>query len=338
MPVKLIVQIPCLNEAETIAETIRGIPRSIAGVDAVEVLVIDDGSRDGTSDVALAAGADHIVRHRGNMGLGWAFRSGLDACLARGADIIVNTDADNQYAASSIPDLIGPILDGRADIVVGDRRPSTLPHFSWAKRRLQKLGTFAVASLSGLDVGDAVSGFRALSREAAIRTVILSPFSYTIEMLIQAGRKRMSVVSVPVSTNKVERRSRLIRSVPNFIARSVTLMTRAFAMYHPVRIFAFVGLLLFLVGTVPIVRFLIFAAMGQSGGHVQSLILGGVLVVLGFLAMMFGLLADLIGFNRQLLELVIERTRTLDYGRRPGGEPERTSGGEPPNSGRRPQR
>jgi glycosyltransferase involved in cell wall biosynthesis len=309
---KLIVQIPCFNEEGDIWRTIRQIPRRIEGVDEVEVLVIDDGSRDRSSEIADEAGADHVVRHRRNMGLGWTFRTGLDTALALGADIIVNLDADNQYDAQAIGALIKPILDGEADIVIGDRAPGSSPHFSWFKRILQRFGSRIVARLSGVQVPDAVSGFRALSREAAIRTVILSPFSYTIEMLVEAGRKRLSVVSVPVGTNKVERQSRLFRSIPQFLARSGTLLLRMFTMYHPLRVFTLVGGVLVAFGLVPIVRFLILAAMGDSQGHIQSRVLGGPLIVVGFLALLIGIVADLVGFNRQLLEIALERIKRVE--------------------------
>jgi glycosyltransferase involved in cell wall biosynthesis len=310
--VKLIVQIPCFNEQEDLWHTIRQIPRQIDGVDEVEVLVIDDGSRDRSREIADEAGADHVVRHRRNMGLGWTFRTGLDTALALGADVIVNLDADNQYDARAIGALIKPILEGRADIVIGDRAPGSSPHFSWIKRNLQKLGSLVVARLSGIEVPDAVSGFRALSREAAIRTVILSPFSYTIEMLVEAGRKRLSVTSVPVGTNKVERESRLFRSIPQFLAKSGTLLLRMFTMYHPLRVFTVVGGALAIFGMVPIGRFLVLAAMGDGQGHVQSLVLGGTLIVVGFLALLIGIVADLVGFNRQLLEIALERIKRIE--------------------------
>jgi glycosyltransferase involved in cell wall biosynthesis len=310
--VKLIVQIPCFNEQKDLWRTIRQIPRRIDGVDEVEVLVIDDGSGDRSPEIADEAGADHVVRHRRNMGLGWTFRTGLDTALALGADIIVNLDADNQYDAQAIGALIKPILDGEADIVIGDRAPGSSPHFSWLKRRLQKLGSRVVARLSGVEVPDAVSGFRALSREAAIRTVILSPFSYTIEMLVEAGRKRLSVKSVPVGTNKVERQSRLFRSIPQFLAKSGTLLLRMFTMYHPLRVFSVLGGALLIFGFIPIARFLIFAAMGDSQGHIQSLVLGGTLVVVGVLALLIGMVADLVGFNRQLLEIALERIKRIE--------------------------
>jgi glycosyltransferase involved in cell wall biosynthesis len=309
---KLIVQIPCFNEQEDLWRTIRQIPRRIDGVDEVEVLVVDDGSGDRSPEIADEAGADHVVRHRRNMGLGWTFRTGLDTALALGADIIVNLDADNQYDAQAIGALIRPILDGEADIVIGDRAPGSSPHFSWLKRRMQKLGSRIVARLSGVEVPDAVSGFRALSREAAIRTVILSPFSYTIEMLVEAGRKRLSVKSVPVGTNKVERESRLFRSIPQFLAKSGTLLLRMFTMYHPLRVFSALGGALLIIGFIPIARFLILAAMGDSQGHIQSLVLGGTLVVVGFLALLIGIVADLVGFNRQLLEIALERIKRVE--------------------------
>lgn len=309
---KLIVQIPCYNEEATLPETVAAIPRLIQGVDKVEILVIDDGSTDRTVAVARSIGVDHIITQTRNRGLANAFRTGLDACLKAGADIIVNTDGDNQYSGADIPRLVRPILEGRADIVVGDRETGRVDHFSPLKKFLQKLGSWVVRQLSGLQVPDAVSGFRAISREAALRLNIVSGFSYTIEMLIQAGRKRMAVASVPIATNKVTRKSRLFKSIPNFIKRSVATMLRIYAMYQPLKVFAIVGGALAVVGVLPIIRFLYFYAIGDGEGHIQSLILGGALVIIAVVSFLIGLVADLIGFNRQLLEITLEKVREME--------------------------
>ncbi|HJR20564.1 MAG TPA: glycosyltransferase family 2 protein [Dongiaceae bacterium] len=309
---KLIVQIPCYNEEATLPETVAAIPRRIEGIDKVEILVIDDGSSDRTVEIARTLGVDHIVTQTRNRGLANAFRTGLDACLKAGADIIVNTDGDNQYSGADIPRLVQPILDGRADIVVGDRKTAQVAHFSPLKKILQKLGSWVVRQLSGLQVPDAVSGFRAISRGAALRLNIVSGFSYTIEMLIQAGRKRMAVASVPIATNKVTRQSRLFKSIPNFIKRSVTTMLRIYAMYQPLKVFAIVGAVLAVVGVLPIFRFLYFYAIGDGEGHVQSLILGGALVIIAVVSFLIGLVADLIAFNRQLLEITLEKVREME--------------------------
>jgi glycosyltransferase involved in cell wall biosynthesis len=312
---KLIVQIPCFNEEETLAQTIADLPRQIDGIDQIEVLVIDDGSTDGTAEVARRSGADHIVRHIRNQGLARAFRTGLDACLGLGAGIIVNTDADNQYAGAAIPELVRPILEGRADIVIGDRRPGRLPHFSAGKRGLQRLGSRVVRRLSRFsetEVPDAVSGFRALSRAAALKLNIASSFSYTIEMLIQAGHERMAVASVPVEVNPRTRASRLFRSVPQFLAQSLVTMLRTYTMYKPLRVFTGLGITFVLAGAVPVIRFLVYYLMGQGSGKVQSLILGGVLLIFGFVSLLIGVIADLIAFNRSLLETVLEKVRRLE--------------------------
>jgi len=309
---KVIVQIPCFNEESTLPQTLADVPRHLEGIDRVEILVIDDGSTDATSEVARRHGADHVVRHARNQGLGRAFRTGLDTCLRLGADIIVNTDADNQYAGSAIPDLIRPILEGSAEIVVGDRRTDEIAHFSASKKRLQKLGSFVVRELSGTTVPDTVSGFRALSRSAALKLNIVSSFSYTIEMLIQAGKERMAVTSVPVTVNPQTRESRLFRSVPQFLLQSLAALVRTYTMYKPLRVFTFLGSALVLAGLLPVARFLFFFLQGQGGGHVQSLVLGGVLLVFGFVSLLIGVVADLISFNRALLETVLEKVRRLE--------------------------
>jgi glycosyltransferase involved in cell wall biosynthesis len=310
---KLIVQIPCYNEEQTLRETLRAIPRVIDGVHQVEILVVDDGSSDRTSDVARDGGADYVIRHPQNQGLARAFRTGLDACLRLGADVIVNTDADNQYDATAIPLLVAPILARHADIVVGDRQTNSVQHFSATKRALQSFGSAVVRRVSGVRVPDAVSGFRALSRDAAMQMNIVSPFSYTIEMLIQAGSKNIAVTSVPVRTNAPTRPSRLFRSVPDFIARSAGTMVRTYAMYRPLTTFFRIGAVLLIIGAIPIARFMFFWLDGRSSGHVQSLVLGGAFVTIGFVTLLFGLLADVVSFNRRLIELTLERVRRLEY-------------------------
>ena len=309
---KLIIQIPCYNEADSLPQTIGALPRLLPGVDEIELLVVDDGSTDGTSKVAERLGVHHIERHRTNRGLAAAFRTGLERALAEQADIIVNTDGDNQYDGGDIGKLIAPVVAGRADVAIGDRGVRDNANFGWLKRRLQVMGSATLRRLSKTQVTDAVSGFRALSRRAAQRINITSDFSYTTEMLIQAGRKRMAVVSVPIRTNGVERPSRLFRSVPEFILNTATTMIRVYAMYNPLRIFALAGLAVTLIGMAPMVRFLWFYLQGDGSGHVQSLVIGGALMVLGVMTIMLGALADLIGRNRVLLEQTLERLRALE--------------------------
>lgn len=309
---RLFVQIPAYNEEATIADVIAAIPRSIAGIDSVDVLVVDDGSEDHTADVARRAGATHVVRHRCNQGLARAFRTGLDACLIRGADVIVNTDADNQYAGEAIADLVRPIVEGRADIVIGDRQTAALDAISPGKRFLYRLGNAVARRASRLDVADASSGFRAFSRTAALKLNVVSTFSYTLETLVQAGSERLALVSVPVPSNPRTRRSRLARSIPEFVLRSLATMVRTYVMYRPLRVLGSVGGLLVLAGVLPMARFLVLYAQGAGGGHVQSLVLGGALFVVGFLACLIGVVADLIAFNRRLSEEVLERLRRLE--------------------------
>jgi glycosyltransferase involved in cell wall biosynthesis len=310
---KVIVQIPCYNEEHTLPQVVADIPRRIEGVDEVEILVIDDGSTDATAEVAHALGVDHVVRHKRNRGLARAFRTGIDACLRLGADIIVNTDGDHQYSGADIPRLCAPILRGQADIVVGDRQTDSIRHFSSLKKRLQRSGSAFVRMLSETDVPDVVSGFRALSRDAAIHLNILSPFSYTVEMIIQAGKKHMAIAAVPVVTNPRLRQSRLFRNIPHFMGSQLTTLVRMYSMYQPLRVFFYTGLLVALIGAVPVVRFLYFYAIGEGDGHVQSLLLGAVLLMMGFLTVMIGLLADLIQFNRQLLEMILVRLKSIEF-------------------------
>jgi glycosyltransferase involved in cell wall biosynthesis len=309
---KLIVQIPCYNEEETLPRTVADIPRQIAGIDRVEILVIDDGSTDRTVEAARAAGVDHVIRNTINQGLARSFRRGLDECLRLGADIIVNTDGDNQYAGGDIAKLVQPILDHSAEIVIGDRQTSKIEHFSPLKKFLQWLGSGVVRKLSGVMVPDAVSGFRAISRKAAIRLNIISSFSYTIEMLIQAGNKQMAVTHVPVATNPVTRESRLFKSIPAFIGYQLINMIRMYAMYQPLRVFFYIGTALSLAGILPILRFLFFYFKGAGEGHIQSVILGGVFLSMGFIAYLVGLVADLISHNRQLLEMTLERVKRAE--------------------------
>ena len=309
---KLIIQIPCFNEAEALPATVAALPKSIPGIDEIETLVIDDGSTDGTAEVARRHGVQHIVRHRRNRGLAAAFQSGLDTALAAGADIIVNTDADGQYRGEDIAVLVAPVVAGEADIVIGDRGVGRNEHFHPVKRQLQRLGSMVVRRLSRTKVTDAVSGFRAISRDAAQRITITTEFSYTTDMLIQSGRKRMAIASVPIRTNSTERPSRLFKSIPQFIANTMITILRAYATYNPLRTFALMGLLITLVGMIPILRFLWFWIAGDGAGHVQSLVLGGALLILGTLTVIMSLLADMIGTNRKLLETTLAHIRRLE--------------------------
>jgi glycosyltransferase involved in cell wall biosynthesis len=312
--VKLIIQIPCLNEAETLPATIADLPRSVPGVDVIELLVIDDGSRDGTADVARACGVDHIVRLRRNKGLAAAFAAGIDASLKQGADIIVNTDADNQYAGTDIPKLIEPLLKGTADIVIGDRNIADLEHMSARKRQLQRLGSWVVRQVSNTSVPDTTSGFRAYTREAALRMTIVSEFSYTLESIIQAGKKRMAIAHVAVATNPRTRESRLFDSVFGYIKRSTATIVRIYAMYEPLKVFTYIGLTIFGVGFLLAMRFVFFwlTEATAAGRYLQSLIFSAVLMIVGFQIMLIGLLADVISANRKLLEDLVYRVRTLE--------------------------
>lgn len=306
---KLIIQIPCLNEAQNIAQTVQVLPREIPGINELEYLVIDDGSTDDTSQVAHQSGVHHVITLPHHVGLATAFTIGLETSLGLGADIIVNTDADNQYNAEDIPQLVEPILSGRADIVIGDRGVGSLESFSPAKRILQRFGSWIIGQASSLDTPDATSGFRAFTRTAALRTLVMNDYSYTLETLIQAGARNMAVEYVPVRTNEQVRPSRLMRGIPDYLAHSSTIILRAYTMYRPLRVFTIISLIFLLAGLIGSGRFLYFFAIGQGAGHVQSLILSAVMLIVGFQIFLIGLVADLIGFNRKVLEEVLYRLR-----------------------------
>ena len=311
---KLIIQIPCLNEAATLPATLADLPRHIPGIDEVKVLVVDDGSRDNTADVARAHGADYLVRLRRNKGLAAAFQAGIDACLKAGADIIVNTDADNQYSGHDIPRLIAPLLAGEADICIGDRNIAELAYMSWRKRQLQRLGSWVVRQVSSTTVPDTTSGFRAYTRDAALRMTIVSEFSYTLESIIQAGKKRMAIAHVPIATNPRTRDSRLFDSVFSYLKRSGATIVRIYAMYEPLKVFTYVAIVLFGAGFAISLRFIYhyFTSFTGGGRYLQSLIYAAVLMIVGFQVLLIGLLADVISANRKLLEDLLYRVRSME--------------------------
>ncbi|MBE5847006.1 MAG: glycosyltransferase family 2 protein [Lachnospiraceae bacterium] len=310
---KLIIQIPCYNEAGTLEIALNALPKSIPGVDTIEYLIINDGSRDNTVEVARNWGVHHIVSFPCNKGLARGFMAGLDACLRLGADIIVNTDADNQYCADDIEKLIRPILDGTAEFVIGARPIDETAHFSPLKKKLQHFGSFVVRKASKTDIPDAPSGFRALSREAALHMNVINEYTYTLETIVQAGRNRMGITSVPVRTNAELRPSRLFKSMAAYVKRSMLTILRAFMMYRPLVCFTIVGAIPFLIGFAIGVRYLILLFTVGGSGHVQSLILACTLIILGFITFVIGLLADTVAANRKILEDVQYHVRKLEY-------------------------
>ena len=313
---KLIIQIPCLNEAATLPATLADLPRDVPGIDRVEFLVIDDGSNDGTAQVARQHGVHHIVRFRRRKGLAAAFIAGIDAALKLEADYIVNTDADNQYAAKDIQNLIAPLVRGEADIVIGDRNIRDVKHWSWQKKLLQRIGSWVVRQVSGTEVPDTTSGFRAYTREAALRMTIVSEFSYTLESIIQAGKRRMAIAHVDVATNQRTRPSRLFDSIFGYIKSSAATIVRIYTMYEPLKVFTYVGAAVFLAGFAISLRFLYFYFFEpvSSGGKIQSLIFSAVLMLVGFQIVMIGLVADMISGTRKLLEDVLYRLRVMELG------------------------
>ena len=326
---KLIIQIPCLNEASTLPATLRDLPTRIPGIDRIEVLVIDDGSTDDTAEVARSCGVDHVVRFRANKGLAAAFMTGLDAALKLGADIIVNTDADNQYAGKDISTLVQPILRLEADIVIGDRNVRTLRHMPRLKRWLQLFGSWVVRQVSNTRVPDTTSGFRAYSQEAALRQTIVSDFSYTLESIIQAGKKRMAIAHVPVATNESIRASRLFDNVFTYIKKSAATIVRIYTMYEPLKVFSITGGAVFLTGFVISLRFLFLYLGGQGQGNVQSLILSAVLMIVGFQVILIGLVADAIASSRKLTEELLFRLRSIELSALAEKSPDRDTLDEP---------
>jgi len=309
---KLIIQIPCFNEAEILPKTLSQLPKEIPGIEQIEILVVDDGSKDNTVDVAREQGVDHIVHLPRHYGLAQAYARGLDACLRLGADIIVNTDADNQYPADAIEKLVRPILEGKAEMVIGDRGVRSVEHFPIHKRLLQALGSRVVSATAGLTIPDATSGFRAITRQVAMETMVLSNYSYTLETLIQAGAKRVRVDFVPIKTNPPERPSRLFQSIRSYLVNSSVTIMRSFTMYRALRLFTAISLIMLLIGTAIGGRFAYYYIIGEGGGMVQSLILAAIFLIVGFITFLIGLIADLVSFNRKILEEVLVRLRSRD--------------------------
>lgn len=299
---KLIIQIPCYNEAETLEVALNDLPKHIDGIDTIEYLIINDGSKDNTVEVARNWGVHHIVNFKCNKGLAKGFMAGVRECLEQGADIIVNTDADNQYCGEDIEKLVRPILEGRADIVIGERPIDETEHFSPLKKKLQHLGSWVVRKASGTDIPDAPSGFRAYSREAALRLNVVNEYTYTLEQIVQAGRNKMAIISVPIRTNGELRPSRLFSSMFGYIKKSMLTIIRAYLMYKPLRFFAGVGCVPMLVGVGLGIRYIVYMCLGQAAGHVQSLILASMMILLGFMCWMIGIQADMVAANRKILE------------------------------------
>ena len=309
---KLIIQIPCYNEEKTLPVTYRDLPKQIEGIDEIETLVINDGSTDNTVEVAGKIGVDHIVNFNRNKGLARAFSAGIEKCLELGADIIVNTDADNQYCGQDIPKLVKPVVDGKADVVVGDRQTDKISHFSWTKKKLQKTGSSLIRKLSNTKVADTVSGFRAFSRDAAMRINTLTEFSYTIESLIQLGNQKLKIISVPIRTNDELRKSRLFKSIPGFLSLQLSTILRVYATYKALRVFTVIGLIVILPGLLGFGRFLYYYFTVGGEGHIQSLIFSTVLINVGFIVFMFGIIADLISSNRKLIEKALYKIKKIE--------------------------
>lgn len=312
---KLIIQIPCYNEAETLEIALNDLPKHIDGIDEIEYLIINDGSKDNTVEVAKKWGVHYVVNFRRNKGLAKGFMAGLDACLRNGADIIVNTDADNQYCGEDIEKLVRPIIEGKTDIVIGERPIDQTEHFSPLKKKLQHFGSWVVRKASNSTIPDAPSGFRAYSREAAMRLNVTNEYTYTLETIVQAGREKIAMESVPIRTNGELRPSRLFNSMMGYVKKSMVTIIRAFMMYKPLKFFTIVGLIPFLIGAGLGVRYLIFLCMDQAGGHVQSLILASILIMMGFMTIIIGLQADIIAANRKILEDIQYKVRELQYER-----------------------
>lgn len=310
---KLIIQIPCYNEAETLTVALNDLPKKIEGIDEIETLIINDGSRDNTVEVARNWGVNYIVNFRRNKGLAKGFMAGIDACLRNGADIIVNTDADNQYNGADIEKLVRPIIEGKTDIVIGARPIDNIEHFSPLKKKLQHLGSWVVRKASNSDIPDAPSGFRAYSREAAMRLNVTNEYTYTLETIVQAGRDKIAMQSVDIRTNAELRPSRLFKSMFGYVKRSMGTIVRAYVMYKPLKFFTIVGLIPFILGFALGVRYIVFICMGNSGGHVQSLILASILILMGFMTFIIGIQADIIAKNRKLLEDIQYHVRKMDY-------------------------
>jgi glycosyltransferase involved in cell wall biosynthesis len=312
--VKLIIQIPCYNEAESLPQTLAGMPAHIPGISHIETLIIDDGSNDDTAAVAQQLGVDHIIRHSHNRGLAAVFQTGLNECLRRGADIIVNTDGDNQYPGQEIPRLVAPILAGQADMVIGDRQTHTIAHFSPLKRFLQRWGSRVVRWASGTAVPDATSGFRAISRDAAMQLTIFTTYTYTLETIIQAGKKGLRIESVPIQVNPPLRQSRLIKSNWSFVKRNAATILRIYTYYEPLRTFTYISLVFLLPGLFLLARFMYFYLSDLSGvgRYVQSVVIGGTLTIVGVLIFILGVIADLIAANRLLSERILYSLRRLE--------------------------
>lgn len=310
---KLIIQIPCYNEADTLEVVLNNLPRELEGIDTIEYLIVNDGSSDRTVEIAQKWGVHHIIHFSQNKGLARGFMAGLDGCLRNGADIIVNTDADNQYRGEDIKRLIQPILDGKADMVVGSRPIDDTEHFSFLKKKLQHFGSWAVRLASNTDIQDAPSGFRAMTREAALHLNVINDYTYTLETIVQAGRDKIAVMSVPVNTNPELRPSRLFQGIWSYIKKSVVIILRAYMMYQPLKVFTYLSIFPLFCGLMIGLRFIYLIAVGRGYGHIQSLILGCTLIIVGFLTFMIGLISDLIAANRKILSDTQYHVRRMEY-------------------------